>query len=139
MRAQANRIEDKRYLKNLSRALDISDGRIKLDECGDWNIVGKRGYISTDTEYWYLYVKYENSNRKWSNTKESLNFMEVHQDGDDEGVLRLDRLPFRDEAMTVRKVIGVRPRTVLTEEGRALIRERFIAPAKGGFQEILCV
>lgn len=132
MRAQANRIEDKRYLKNLSKALDISEGRIKLDECGDWNIVGKRGHISTDTEYWYLYVKYEDSNRKWTNTKKNLNFMEVHQDGDDEGVLRLGRMPFRDEAMTVRKVIGVRPRTVLTEEGRAMLLRTSYKPDKQG-------
>lgn len=131
MKAQPNRIEDKRYLKKLTQALDVSEKRIKLDECGDWNIVGTRGHIHTETKFWYLYTQCETP-RKWENTKKSLSFMEVHQDGDDEGILKLDRMPFRDEAMMIRKVIGLRPRTILTEEGRALIKNRFKSSSQQG-------
>lgn len=131
MRAQADRSEDKTHLKKLAKVLDISEGRIKLDECGDWNIFGTRGKISTDTEYWYLYTEC-NSVRKWNITKKNLSFMEVHQDGDAEGILRLSRMPFREEARTVRKVIGVRPRTVLTEEQRAVLKNRFKSPSQEG-------
>lgn len=131
MRAQPNRLEDKKYLKKLALALDISEGRIKLDECGDWNIFGTRGHISTETEYWYLYTD-SGSVRKWNITKNNLSFMEPHQDGDSEGILRCSRMPFRDEAMAVRKVIGLRPRTKLTEEQRALLKIRFKSPSQQG-------
>lgn len=120
MRAQPNRQEDKKYLKKLTQALDVSEGRIHLDGCGDWNIVGTRGYIHTDTDYWYLYTQCD-TDKKWMNTKKALSFMEVHQDGDSEGIMKLARMPFREEARAVRKVIGLRPRTVLTEEQRAVL------------------
>ena len=131
MRAQPNRLEDKKYLIRLSKALDSSVGRIKLDECGDWNLVGIRGKISTDNEYWYLYVDCSSA-RKWTNIKKDLSWMEVFQDGDSEGVLRSARMPFRDEAMAVRKKIGVRPSTKLTEEGRAQLKIRFKSPSQVG-------
>lgn len=117
------RKEDRNYLKKLAKALDISEKRIRLDEYQDWNIVGTRGKIFTDCDYWYLFTQSE-TDRKWTFTKKHLSFMEVHRDGDSEGILKLARMPFRDEAMTVRKVIGLRPRTVLTEEGRALLKIR---------------
>lgn len=130
VRALPDRQEDKKYLKKLSEALDVSEGRIKLDENGDWNIFGMRGKISTDSEYWYLYTS--RTPRKWNNIKRDLSWMEVHQDGDDEGVLRCSRMPFRDEAVVIRKIIGMRPRTKLTEEGRALLKNRFKSPSQRG-------
>lgn len=117
------RKDDREYLKKLAKALDISEKRIKLDDYEDWNIFGSRGKISTDCDYWYLFTQCE-TDRKWTFTKKRLSFMEVHQDGDSEGVLRLARMPFRDEAMIVRKVIGLRPRTVLTEEQRQSLKIR---------------
>lgn len=123
MRAQADRLEDKRYLKKLTEALNISEDRIHLDECGDWNIFGRRGKISTETEYWYLYTECFSA-RKWNNTKRKLSFMEVHQDGDTEGVLKCSRMPTEKEANEVRKVIGVRSRVKLTEEDLALLKNR---------------
>ena len=124
--------EDRQYLKILSKSLDISEGRIKADEYGDWNIVGTRGHISTEGDFWYLYTD-SGSVRKWNITKGMLSFMEVHQDGDQEGVLKCARQPFRDEAMAVRKVIGVRPRTKLTEEQRANLLKHSYSRATEGF------
>jgi len=97
---------------------------MKVDECGDWNIVGVRGKINTDGNTWYVFVNSETS-RKWSFTKKMLDWMKIHIDGDSEGVLKLNRMPFRDEARDIRKVIGLRPSTKLTEEGRALLKNRF--------------
>lgn len=134
MRAQQDRQQDKRYLKKLALSLDISEGRIKLDECGDWNIVGLRGKINTDTEFWYLLPKLD-SPRKWNNTKKNLSWMEVHIDGDFEGILKSNRMPSRDEAMMVRKVIGMRPSTKLTEEGRALLKNRLRSPSQEGVSQ----
>lgn len=131
MRAQANRSEDKKYLKLLAQALDVSESRIKLDECGDWNIVGLRGKISTDGECWYLYTDCVTP-RKWNVTKKNLSFLEVSQDGDWEGIFKSSRMPFRDEARAIRKVIGVRPRTVLTEEQRAALVNRLYSPSQEG-------
>lgn len=131
MRAQPNRQEDKKYLRKLTKALDVSEGRIHLDGCGDWNIVGTRGYIHTDIDYWYLYTSCD-TDKKWTYTKKALSFMEVHQDGDSEGIMRLARMPFREEARTVRKVIGLRPRTVLTEEGREALKNRFKSSSQEG-------
>lgn len=128
--------EDKQYLRILSKALDISEGRVKRSTDLNWSIVGTRGYISTDGEYWYLYTRSE-SDRKWTFTKKALSFMELTQDGDDEGILRLSRMPFRDEARTVRKVIGLRPRTVMTEEGRAVLVEARKKAASKGVSESL--
>lgn len=131
MRAQSDRKEDKKYLKKLAKALGISEGRIKLDECGDWNIFGTRGKISTETDFWYLYTS-SDTPRKWTYTKKQLGFMEVHQDGDDEGILKLARMPFADEAREVRKVIGLRPTTLLTEEQRIALKNRLKSPSPEG-------
>jgi hypothetical protein len=131
MRAQANRLEDKKYLKKLALAADISESRIKLDECGDWNIKGIRGHIFTDGDYWYVYIN-QVGTRKWTSIRNLFYFMEITQDGDDEGVLRCNRMPSRDEAREVRKVIGVRPRTMLTEEQRAVLKNRFKSSSQRG-------
>jgi hypothetical protein len=113
-----NKADDRKYLVKLAKALDVSEKRIKKDTYGDWNIVGIRGHISTEGDYWYVYCDC-NSVRKWTFTKKQLSFMEIHQDGDDEGILKCSRMPFRDEAKEIRKVIGVRPKRVISEEHRA--------------------
>ena len=45
----------------------------------------------------------------WTNAKQRLaSFTTVHQDGDDEGILILSRVPDADEAATLRYYIGLR-------------------------------
>lgn len=126
-----NKTEDKKYLVKLAKALDVSEKRIKLDAYRDWNIVGSRGHISTEGDYWYLYTQCETI-RKWDNVKKNLSFMEISQDGDSEGIMKCDRMPYREESRIVRKVIGLRPRTVLTEAGREmLLRTSFTRATEG--------
>jgi|SRR5882672_3083988 len=131
MRAQPDRLEDKLYLQRLSTNLRVSYSRIKLDECGDWNIVGDNGHIFTECVFWYIYVS-PGSKRKWNSIKDKLHFMIVSQDGDEEGILKLDRMPNVEEAKLVRKVLGMRIRTELTEEERASLKNRFNNPSPEG-------
>ena len=135
MRAQANRSEDKKYLRKLLKALDVSESRLKVDECGDWNITGLRGHIFTDGDSWYLFVSPE-SVRKWNIIKKQLSFMVPHQDGHDEGILKCDRMPFLTEALEVRKVIGVRPTKKLTDEQREVLKNRLRSPDRMGVSSL---
>lgn len=121
-----NRLHDKILLQGLSDALDTSHQRIRLDPCRDWNIKGTRGHIFTDAKLWYVFVA-ASSKRHWTAIKHKLQFMELSQDGDDEGVLKLERMPTPAEAKTIRAVIGLRPRTKLTEQQRAELRDRLAA------------
>lgn len=131
MRAQPNRLEDKRLLNTLSKYLKISPSRMRLDVYGDWNVVGKKGKIFTDGQLWYLYVSPENS-RVWNNIKKKLAFMDLSQDGEDEGILKLERMPSESEAKVVRKVLGMRISTILTEERRAKLLETSYSPDTEG-------
>lgn len=125
MRAQANREADKELLTKLSEVLQSSVERISLDDCGDWNIFGRRGHIFTDSKLWYIFVA-ETTKRKWSAIKAKLKFMELSQDGDDEGIMKLERMPSYEEAEAIREVIGLNKRPALTEEHRAKLVERGI-------------
>lgn len=118
--------EDKLYLENLAEALGVSKGRIKLDDYRYYNIFGRKGHISTDNEYWYLFTQ-GSGKMQWNNIKRKLSFMEVSQDGDDEGILRCSRLPSEEEAKVIRKVLGMRPSTVLTDVQRGKLLERLTA------------
>jgi len=123
MRAQPNRKDDKCLLIYLSKYLNTSVERIKLDECGDWNIFGRKGHISTDAKLWYLFT-IANSKRHWSAIKKKLNFMIVSQDGDEEGILKLERMPSPEEGKAIREVLGLNKRPELTEEYREQLKIR---------------
>ncbi len=107
-------------IRNLYHSLSTSS-RLARDECGDWNIFGSRGKLYTDKELgpnWYLYTWHS-----WARAKRGLSFMEVHQDGDDEGVLRLDRLPTEQEARLIRKCAGLGRKRKLSPERREKLIE----------------
>ena len=123
MRAQPNRSEDKKLLQKLSEALNSSEERIHLDECGDWNIFGRKGKIFTDAELWYIYISAK-SKRHWSSIKKKLNFMVISQDGDDEGILKLERMPSQEEAEIVREMVGLNKRPAFTDEYREQLKIR---------------
>lgn len=131
MRAQPNREEDKKLLQRLSEALNTSEERIHLDECGDWNIVGKRGHIFTDAELWHVSVE-GTTKRRWDNIKKKLSFMEVSQDGDDEGIMKLERMPTQEESSLVRETVGLNKRPLLTDAQRAKLSERVLKVRKEG-------
>jgi hypothetical protein len=103
--------EDRRQQQQLLAALDAASSQLRRDECGSWIIAGRRGTIHTwgDGKNWLAYVRCH-SRQHWTFTKRRLTFMTVTQDGDEEGCLRLFRLPTPPEAVVIRDVTGLRKR-----------------------------
>src|SRR5882762_10321000 len=97
IRAQADRSEDKKYLQNLSDSLKTSYSKIKLDGCGDWNIIGQKGFINTDTKFWYIYPDGKSLENR-------LSFMEKRMNGLS---FRSDSNPTAKQAEIIRKVLGL--------------------------------
>jgi hypothetical protein len=83
-------------------------------------ITGTRGHILTDGINAFAYVP-SGTARRWERAKRLLNFMVVVQDGDTEGVLKLLDMPTPEQAGVLRKLLGMRKATPLTEERRAAL------------------
>jgi len=129
-----NRIDrkaDRDLLIALTESLSVSRGRLRRDLCGDWVIVGTRGHILTDGVNAFAYLP-AGTARRWAKAKRVLSFMAVTQDGDDEGILRLDGMPTPEQAKIIRKVLGLRQRTELSEAGRAELKNRFKSSSQRG-------
>jgi|GEM_PF-2872114 len=103
--------DDQRQQERLLAALDASPSQLRRDEAGWWIISGRRGAIHTwgDGKTWDAHVRCR-SRQHWTFTKRRLAFMTVTQDGDEEGCLRLFRLPTQKEAVAIRDVMGLRKR-----------------------------
>jgi len=103
--------DDHRQQERLVCALDAAASQLRRDDSGWWVIAGRRGIIQTwgDGTSWLAYVPCR-SRQHWTFTKRRLAFMTVTQDGEDEGCLRLFRLPTPQEAVVIREVVGLRKR-----------------------------
>lgn len=100
-----------------------TSSKLRRDECGDWNIFGKKGKIYSDEEYgdyWYLML----GGRGWNGFKKKLNFMEVWQDGDEGGALKLNRMPTTQEISKIKKIGGFGNKRVLSIEQREKLTEQ---------------
>jgi hypothetical protein len=80
---------------------------------GDWQITGKHGHAMTAGDAYLIYA--QATPRRWTSIKQSLAFCKLTQDGDDEGILCLDRLPTEAEAEAIREALGFRKRRHMTE------------------------
>jgi hypothetical protein len=79
------------------------------DECGDPVIAGSRGAIWVCNGTFSIFVNCCESRKRWNNIKRATaGFADCTMDGDDEGVLRLTRLPVGQEIALVRKIVGLR-------------------------------
>jgi len=110
---------DRASLLALVAALDASPLALRRDECGDWRILGKLGHVYADGAGYLLCVVSDESVRRWSNVKARCGFCRLVNDGDDEGCLRLHRLPTPKEATFIREAIGIRKRRAVTGDARA--------------------
>ena len=92
-------------------ALDASKRSLRRDECGAWRVTGRKGYTYTwgPSGGWLIHCAVS-SPRKWTNVKKRLSFCQLTQDGDDEGCLRLFDLPTPEQAVLIRKAIGLKRR-----------------------------
>jgi hypothetical protein len=108
---------DRERLVALLEALDASPRCLERPVCrgwvGDWQITGKHGHATTDGTGYLLYA--HATPRRWTSIKQSLSFCKLSQDGDDEGILCLDRLPNEAEAKALRDALGVRKHRHMTE------------------------
>ena len=88
---------------------DVSKRPLRRDECGAWCIRGRRGHVYTwsPSGGWLLFCD-AGSPRKWSAIKRRLSFCKDTQDGDTEGCLRLFDLPSPEQAIAIRKALGLK-------------------------------
>jgi hypothetical protein len=110
--SQAEFLADKAQLRAMVVALDAAQSQLRLDACRTWTIQGKRGYVATwgDGKQWFIYCS-PGSARKWGNIRRALSPLgRCTQDGDDEGIIRIDQLPNPEQAAAIRKAIGLTKR-----------------------------
>lgn len=101
---------DKIFLTEMAIKMGVSERRIRLNEYRWVILQGDRSTINYDGKWWYICFL-DLTPIKWKNVKKKLSFMEVSQDGDDEGILRLDRMPTEIEFEIIRKLGGFRKST----------------------------
>jgi hypothetical protein len=102
------RVQDRADLVTLLTAVNGAMNAIRRDECGDWTITGSRGTIRACNGKYHVYIP-SGSAKAWTFAKKQLaSFATPHQDGDDEGILTLSRMPDETEAETLRRYIGLR-------------------------------
>ena len=104
---------------------------------GDYQITGKHGHVLADHPGYLLYVT--GTVQRWKKAKRILPGT-VTQDGDDEGILRLDRPPPSIEAEKIRDLIGIRKRRHMTAEAMSSLeraREAIKSPLSDSPREHL--
>jgi hypothetical protein len=128
-------MSDRTYLETLLIAFDASAIALERPVCrgwvGDYQITGKHGHVLANHPGYLLYVT--GTVQRWKKAKRILPGT-VTQDGDDEGILRLDRLPTPAEADAIRDVIGIRRRRHMTAEALANLeraRKAIKSPVSG--------
>ena len=108
---------DRTHLEPFLGAIDASPVALERPNCrvwaGDYQITGRHGHVLADQPGYLLYVT--GTVQRWKKAKRILPGT-VTQDGDDEGIIRLDRLPTSGEAESIRDLIGIRKRRQMTAE-----------------------
>ena len=124
------RAQDRQELSDLLTVLHGAMNALRRDECGDPTIFGSRGHIRACDGTFLIYVVCRSA-KHWTYAKRQLAFCRVIQDGDEEGVLQLDRLPSPGEAEVIRTYIGLRQtRQVSPEQALRLRPGRPLQAAK---------
>jgi hypothetical protein len=103
-------VQDRQQIEQLANALDVSRRNIHKDECGQWTISGRWGYLQTwgdQASYLFYYVAH--SERKWGAIKRKAADLgwQITQDADDQGCFCLS-LPDGVQAEALRQLLGLR-------------------------------
>ena len=112
-KSRAEATDDRACLELMREALNAAHNAVRLDECRLWTVRGSRGYVSTwgDGQTWMLAVG-SKTPRHWTFAKQRMasfpGLAQLTQDGDEEGVFRLMRLPTPEEAAEIRRAAGIR-------------------------------
>ena len=127
---------DKQQLRSMLTALDAAGNQMRLDECRTWTIRGKRGYLATwgDGRRWLIFCS-PGSARKWNRIRMALAPLgRCTQDGDDEGVIRIAALPTPEQAVLIRKAIGLSKRPAIDMEVvKANLSRPSVSPVQGHY------
>lgn len=107
-------------LDEIAQALNV---RVRKGEDGEFVIQGSRGNIHRDGTGYSLAVFCESA-REWGFAKKDLSLCRVTQDGDQEGVLHLARLPDENEAQVIRERLGIKKIPEYTPEALEALRLR---------------
>jgi hypothetical protein len=96
-------------------ALRSAATAFRRDQCGDPWISGARGHVHAVPGGFQLYCVCE-TKQAWTWAKKGLAFAKASQDGDEEGMLFMDRLPTSDEAEIIRRYLGIRPKPEVSDQ-----------------------
>jgi hypothetical protein len=124
-------------LLKLVEALGCRDVALRRDECGDWRVNGTFGHIWAVPEGFQLYYRgapeFEepSTSKGWTWAKKELSFCRVTQDGDEEGMLILDRLPTPPEAEIIRDKLRIAKKRELSEEELTRLRRHSFRTGDG--------
>jgi hypothetical protein len=125
---------ERSHLGAFLTAIDGSATALERPHCrgwiGDHQITGKHGHVLAAYPGFLLYVT--GTVQRWKKAKRLLPGT-VTQDGDDEGIIRLDRLPTAAEVEAIRGVIGIRRRRHFSPEAKVAAGLRLKLRRKAGF------
>lgn len=113
-------------LLELADALNVSLSLLRRDPCGDWALQGRYGHVFSAPIGFQIVITGWSA-RGWNMAKTALSFARLQNDGDDEGVFTLDKLPLEDESNKIRKWVGLRKRREITEEALDKLRTNLAA------------
>ena len=129
-------------LIKLVEALGCWDRALRRDECGDWAVFGKLGHIYAvpgtldrpKTNGFQIYFRGaeefgEISTLAWTWAKKALSFCQVTNDGDNEGMLFMDRLPTAAESEIIRDKLGIRKKREISDDERERLRAIGFSPS----------
>jgi hypothetical protein len=124
-------------LLRFAAALGSRASALRPDECGDPSVIGKKGHVyavcgmvGEPSKAGFQLCVSAASTTAWTYAKRALAFAHLTNDGDEEGMFFLDRLPTKVEANAIRRYLGIPQRRVLSPRQR----ERLAAysfPARG--------
>ncbi|MDN4984651.1 hypothetical protein QY049_15720 [Bradyrhizobium sp. WYCCWR 13022] len=118
------RVQDRAELDTLRCAINATGSSLKRDECGDWTLSASRGAVRVCDGVYRAYVGCRSA-RHWGSVKKSLDaFCTVTLDGDQEGIVRIDRVPAEDQAHQLRDAIGLRRAPSFSTEHRLALSQR---------------
>jgi hypothetical protein len=113
-------------LLKLVEALGCRPNALRRDECNDWRISGKQGWIYAVPEGFQLVYFARNGVNEWDGAgphmedyvraKRNLTFCRLTQDGTGEGIFLLDRLPTQEEGATIREILVIAKKREVSEE-----------------------
>jgi hypothetical protein len=114
------RAKQRPALIEFARAVRARDHDFRRDECRDWRLNGKHGFVYAMPRGYQLF--FGGTARSWTYAKRALSFARVIQDGDGEGFLFLDRAPTEEDAAIIRDKLGIRKKREPGEHELARLR-----------------